>query len=457
MNSSESRTTASLALLFAIRMLGLFILLPVLTVLGSDLEGATPALLGFAIGVYGLTQAFLQIPFGALSDKYGRKPFIIFGLTLFVLGSLVAAVSDSIWGVILGRALQGSGAIGGVITALVSDVTRPQVRTKAMAMIGASIGSAFLIALIISPILGSIIGLHGLFVCIAGLGLIGLAIGLMTLPGSVMPSVDPDYTRSHSISQQLVNAVKHPQLFRLFLGVLLLHLLQTTLFVAMPQLLVITHQFPIGEHWKLYLPVMLLSFIFIIPLIVLGEKRGGTRNIMLGMIVTMLVSCLIMLTQLTSFSWLAVGLFLFFAGFNALEAMMPSLVSKIAPAGQRGVCMSSYSTFQFFGAFLGGSLGGIMYSRFDFNGVLLLDVLVLGAWLLLTLGLSAPADIKAMTISTHEMEADKSKLAKLLLSLPGVREVFISETEDVAHIKVDKKIFDNAFLEDLRLFRAAEQ
>lgn len=462
MNSTESRATASLALLFAIRMLGLFILLPILSVLGMELEGATPALLGLAIGIYGLTQAALQIPFGALSDRYGRKPFILFGLALFVLGSLIAAWSTTIWGVMIGRALQGSGAIGGVITALLADVTRPEVRTKAMAMIGASIGSAFLLALIIGPILGSLLGLQGLFLSIASLGIAGFIVALLTLPGKVMPKLSEGITNSSfddeaPLQQRLLKTLKQPQLRRLFLGVLFLHLVQTTLFVALPQLLVETHHFDISQHWQLYLPVMMLSFVIIIPTIIFAEKKGATRTLVVSMILTMLASCLVMLTQFTSFSMLAMGLFLFFAGFNALEAMMPSVVSRIAPAGQRGICMSTYTTFQFFGAFLGGSLGGIIYAHYDFSGLIILDILVLSIWLLLGLGLSAPADIKAITISIEHMEPNKNKLEKILLSLPGVREVFISERSSQAHIKVDKKIFDNAFLEDLRLFSTQNQ
>jgi len=450
MNSSESRATASLALLFAIRMLGLFILLPVLSVLGTDYSNATPGLIGLAIGIYGLTQACLQIPFGALSDQYGRKPFILLGLGLFIIGSLVAAFSTSIWGVIIGRALQGSGAIGGVIIALVADVTRPEVRTKAMAMIGGSIGFAFLLALIIGPILGSAFGLNGLFFTITGLGFLGFAVAWRTLPGSATPTINKGY-KPTKIYSQVFQAVQHPQLFRLYIGVLILHLLQTTLFVALPQALVLTHGMPVSQHWHVYLPVMVLSFIIIIPLIIFGEKKGSVRTLMICMILTMLAGSLAMLTKFVIYGWLWFGLLLFFAGFNALEAMMPSVVSRIAAAGQRGVCMSTYSTFQFFGAFLGGSLGGIIYGLYDFGGILVLDVLVLSVWLLLTLGLSAPADIKAITISTDNMETDQQKLTKALLSLPGVREVFISDTQSIAHIKVDKTIFDPVFLEDLKL------
>lgn len=461
MNASETRTTASLALLFAIRMLGLFILLPVLSVLGRDLQGATPALLGLAIGIYGLTQAALQILFGALSDRYGRKPFILAGMVLFIIGSLVAAFSDSVHGVIIGRALQGSGAIGGVITALLADITRPEVRTKAMAMIGASIGGAFLLALIIGPILGSALGLSGLFYAIAALGVAGLVLASYVLPGHYLPRTAVQKSeegksvwsyQGRSIKESFLSSLQHPHLFRLFFGVLILHMLQTTLFVALPQVLVTTHQFAIEHHWQLYLPVMLLSFVFIIPIIIAGEKKGSVRILMLCMILAMLAGSLILLAQFNAFIWLAAGLFLFFSGFNALEALMPAVVSRIAAAGERGICMSTYATFQFFGAFLGGSLGGLIFGAYDFAGVVILNIVMLGIWILFTLGLSAPADVKALTISTENMDPNTDKLYIILLGLPGVREVYIDTKKSVAHLKVDKRVFDNSFLEDLRLF-----
>ena len=453
MNKLESQATLSLALLFAIRMFGLFILLPILAVLGTDLKEATPSLIGFAIGVYGLTQACLQIPFGTLSDKWGRKPLILLGLALFITGSLVAAVSTSIWGMILGRALQGSGAIGGIIIALVSDVTRVEVRTKAMAIIGGSIGFSFLLALIIGPVLATSLGLHGIFYLVALLGIAGFLLAFFIIPGQWQPSQSFRLMAiKSSLNYSAIDAIKDPQLIRLNISIFLLHLLLTTIFIAVPPLLVNTHQMVLDEHWQLYLPVMLLSFLTVIPCIIFAEKKGKVRPVMLTMIGLLMLSSLMMHFGYQSFTQLAIALFLFFSGFNALEATLPSLVSKIAPAGHRGVCMSTYSTFQFMGSFAGGALGGMLYQAFDFEGIMLFAGLVSGLWLLIIFSFAAPAHLKSYSVTIANIDIDLKKFEHHILLLPGVREVFINIGEQVAYLKVDNRKFDPAFLDDLKLF-----
>lgn len=362
MTSTERRASAWLASIFALRMLGLFLILPVFAIYGKDLAGGQEAyLIGLAISIYGLTQAIFQIPFGAASDRFGRKPVIVFGLIVFAVGSVVAAFSDTIAGVIIGRAIQGAGAVSAAVSAFISDSTRDEVRTKAMAMVGASIGLTFAFSLIVSPPLTAAIGLSGLFWLTAVLAVIGVFVVLFLVPPA---PVNPEKPEPIAHGDVLFD----PQLFRLNVGVFLLHMFQTALFVVVPVLLVERGALPSPSHWMVYLPVIVLSFALMVPPMIVAERRGKIRVIFLSAIVLLTLAMLVApaLTNMASgaLGGLVLFLLLFFVAFNLLEAMQPSLVSRLAPARVRGFALGVYNTTMALGLFAGGIVGGTLAKRF---------------------------------------------------------------------------------------------
>ncbi|MCG8668484.1 MAG: MFS transporter, partial [Pseudomonadales bacterium] len=325
-------------------------ILPVFSVYGMALEGATPLLVGVAIGAYGLTQALLQVPFGLASDRFGRKPVIIAGLVIFLIGSVVAAYADNIYGVIFGRALQGAGAIASAVMALLADLTRDDNRTKAMAMVGASIGVSFALALILGPLLAGYDGLAGLFWLTAHLAGLGILITIFLVP---TPVSSQWHRENRPVLGQFSEVMRNRELLRLDFGVFLLHLTLTASFVAVPLMMVSQLEFANQEHWKLYLPVMLVAFIFMVPLMIVAEAKRRIKEVFL--LAILLLGCgLLMLYLYRDSLWqVAIGLFVYFWAFNLLEAMLPSLVSKIAPPGSKGTSMGVYSASQFMGAFVG--------------------------------------------------------------------------------------------------------
>jgi len=350
MTPAERRSGAVLAAIFGLRMLGLFLVLPVFAVLAAGLPGGDDLLLvGVALGAYGLTQALLQIPFGMASDRFGRKPVIVAGLLVFAAGSFVAAAAPDIHWMIVGRVLQGAGAISAAVSALAADLTREQHRTKIMAMIGASIGLVFALSLVIAPPLAAALGLSGLFALIGVLALAAIALLFVAVPPAPTFTQPP---RPPSFSSVLLDA----QLARLNGGVFVLHLMQTALWVVVPPALV-AGGLPGGAHWQVYLPAVLLSFAVMAPAIIAAERRGKMRPVYAGAI------ALLVAVQgglaLASGAW-AIGfwLLLFFVAFNILEALQPSLISRLAPGGSRGAALGIYNTTQSVGLFLGGLLGG---------------------------------------------------------------------------------------------------
>ncbi len=350
MTPAERRAGTVLASIFGLRMLGLFLVLPVFVVLARDLPGGDDtALVGLALGAYGLTQAFLQIPFGIASDRFGRKPVIVFGLLLFAAGSFLAAAAPDIHWMIFARVLQGAGAISAAITALAADLTREQHRTKVMAMIGATIGLVFAASLVIAPPLAAALGLSGLFSLI---GMLALgAIGLLF--GAVPPAPSLPCQQTPPFSVVLFDA----RLARLNFGVFALHLMQTALWVVVPPALV-TAGLPGGAHWKVYLPAVLLSFAVMVPLIIAAEKRGRLRPVYLGAVALLILVQAGFATTGSGVWSMGFWLFAFFVGFNVLEALQPSLISRIAPASAKGAALGIYNTTQSVGLFLGGLLGG---------------------------------------------------------------------------------------------------
>ncbi len=383
MTPTERRSTSALALIVGLRMLGLFLILPVFSLYGTDLAHATPILIGLAIGVYGLTQAVLQVPMGMASDRVGRRPVIVAGLLVFAAGSVLAAVSDSIYGVIAGRALQGAGAVSAAVIALVSDLTRESQRTKAMAMVGITVGAAFLVALMAGPLLAGWVGLSGVFWATALLALAAVALLFTVVPA-------PPEGLGRGQAQRLAPVLRDPDLLRLDFGIFALHLGITATFVALPQVLEQTLGVDRADHWQVYVPVLLASVVAMVPVIAVGERRRVMHRVLGFVVAALAVSHLLLAGAGDAAAVLLVGMWLYFAAFNILEASLPSLISRFASPALRGAALGVYSTSQFLGAFLGGVLGGALYGSYGAHGVFLFCGAVAGAWFLMTLGLRAP-------------------------------------------------------------------
>ena len=455
MNSLEKRSVAALASVYAVRMLGLFMVLPVFVLLGDDLEGATPMLIGLAIGIYGLGQAVLQIPFGMLSDRFGRKKMIYIGLTLFAMGSLLAASADSIYVVIAGRILQGSGAIASVLMALLSDLTREEQRTKAMATVGVSIGLSFSLSLVLGPLLGSVFGLAGIFYATAGLALIAMLIVSRLVPTPHQHTVSAD---TQPARKMLGRVLADPRLLRLDFGIFALHLVLTAIFLVFPTLLQDQFDLPSSAHWWFYLTVVVMSFFAMIPFIILGEKKRKMKPVLCGAItmLTLSTAAIGYFSQSLMGAW--VVLFFFFMAFNLLEASLPSLVSKESPPAAKGTAMGVYSTAQFTGAFLGGSLGGVLLQQAGLQGVVWLMVGVLMLWLLVALTMPAPGHTASFVVQLrHQAPAQFDDIDESLRRLPGVQDVVILEDADTAYLKVDRSQFDAMRLADFPFVRPVNE
>ena len=444
MNREEFRAALSLSSVYALRMLGLFMILPVFALYATDLEGVTPSLTGLAIGIYGLTQAVLQIPAGLLSDRIGRKPVIVGGLLVFALGSVVAALADSMLVVILGRALQGAGAIAAAIMALAADLTREQHRIKAMALIGMSIGLSFALALVLGPVLNDWVGVPGIFAITAVLALGGILVVLLVVPH---PVVSRPHRVAEAIPAQFGRVLRHTQLLRLDFGILMLHAILTASFVVLPLILRDQAGVDAGAHWMIYLPVLVFSILAMLPLIIMAERKGRTRPVFLFAIVLLISAELgLFILPVTLFS-VVLMMFVFFTAFNLLEAMLPSLISRIAAADCRGTAMGFYSSSQFFGAFLGGALGGVLHQYAGTHAVFLCSAMGATVWLLLALSMARPERLSSFIYKIDGGEAEAAEqLAQRLRGMAGVSEAVVVAEEGVAYLKVDKRVFDEASL-----------
>ena len=378
MTALERRASVSLAALFALRMLGLFLILPVFAVHARGLPGGEQAaLVGFAMGVYGLAQAILHLPFGLASDRFGRKPVIVAGLVLFALGSFVAAQADSVAGVAIGRAIQGAGAISAAVTAFIADSTRESQRTKAMAMVGGSIGLTFAFSLVAAPALYGWIGMDGLFELTGALALLAIGVTLFVVP----PAPVAQTGSALAAPVNLRSVVRDTDLMRLNLGVFVLHCVQMASFVVVPGWLVERAGLGLAEHWKVYLGVVLLSFLVMLPPLFWSERRGRLREIFLGAVALLLAVCVGFMSQPAGLVAMAGLLLAFFAGFNVLEASLPSLVSRLAPVGSKGAALGVYNTMQALGVFAGGALGGLLLARWGGGAVFAVCSALLVVWL----------------------------------------------------------------------------
>lgn len=378
MSATELRVTITLALIYFLRMLPLFMLLPVLTLAGNQYPDASPQLLGIALGIYGLTQAGLQIPLGMLSDRFGRKPIIVAGLCLFIIGSLLAAISTSVYELILGRTLQGAGAVAAAIMALAADLTRPQVRTKTMACIGISIGIAFSIAFILGPFLYTKIGLSGLFYVGIGLALLAIVLLLTGLPQS-----EPNKQPSALKLIDLKSALSDPNLRPFYWSILITHFILMANFVVIPITLQDVIALTVSSHWQVYLSAMLASLLIMLPFMIFGEKLNKTRLFFISSIALMLLSQLgfIVLHSTLTFLIIIVFLSIFFGAFNYLEALLPSTLSKKADPNKKGTALGIYATLQFIGMFLGGVLGGYLHQSVSITSVHWLCLILASLWL----------------------------------------------------------------------------
>nr|WP_256598198.1 MFS transporter [Nitrosospira sp. Nsp11] len=440
MSPIELRATAGLAGIYGLRMLGMFIILPVFAFYAEHLPGGVSyTLVGIALGAYGLTQAILQIPFGWLSDRIGRKPVIYIGLILFAIGSFVAASATDIYVVILGRVIQGAGAISAAVMALAADLTREEHRTKAMAAIGMTIGATFALSLIIAPALNNVIGVPGIFAMTGVLALLAMVVVFKIIP-------DPVVSRFHSDTEasagRFRNVLRNPQLLRLDFGVFALHATLMALWLVVP-LSLRTTGLAADNHWQVYLPVLLLSMVLIVPAIIYGEKKAKLKQIFVISIAVLLASQVMLAYAFDSLWGTTLALLVFFTAFNLLEATLPSLISKIAPVGAKGTAIGVYSSVQFLGAFVGATVGGYLYQHYGASALYAFCGALLTLWLIFAITMKAPAAVRTRMYHVQEMDTGRaSGLSRQLAALPGVHEALVLASEGVAYLKVDMRGFD---------------
>ena len=445
MLQTEKKAAFSLALVYALRMLGLFMILPVFSLHADDYSGATPVLIGLAIGVYGLTQGLFQLPFGYLSDRIGRKKVIVVGLLIFCVGSIVAAEAQTITQVIAGRALQGLGAIAAAVMALAADLTREEVRIRIMAIIGMSIGASFMISMVIGPIIAAEFGLRILFWMTAGLALLGILVIIFITPQPPRQSFHRDAQLS---LPDIGRIIGDSELLKLGFGVFVLHLVLAATFVVFP--LVLQQSLLVAEklHWRTYLPVFALSVLFLPPMIIVAEKLRKAQGVFL-LAIAMLVVAEIGLALSASYLSAFMMLVLFFGAFNFLEAMLPANVARIAPADMKGTAMGLFSSAQFLGAFCGGLIGGLLLGMGNYSNTFAWLAGILGLWFVLALTMKAPAYLKSRIVSLQALEpAEIESFMERAMSISGVKEVSVYEADRVAYLKVDKS-FDEAGLQTL--------
>ncbi len=444
MTRQELRASLSLAAIYMLRMFGMFLVLPVFAVLARDLPDATPLMVGFALSAYGLTQAIFQIPFGLWSDRYGRKPVITLGLLLFVIGSAVAALSDSIYGIIAGRSLQGAGAVAAVVMALAADLTREEHRTKAMALIGISIGISFAVSMVAGPVLSHWMGLKGLFWLITVLALLSIVVLHAVVP-------NPAVTRFHRDAQvragSFARVFSNPELLRLDFGIFCLHLILTASFVVVPLILKDRLQLATEDHWHIYLPVFVLAIASMVPFVILAEKKRKMKPVFLAFIGLVALADLGFLLLGGSFWGVFTLLYVFFTGFNLLEATLPSMVSKIAPPDLKGTAMGVYSTAQFLGAFVGGVGAGWIDGNHGITPVFVFCGVVALLWFLVAAFMKPPRHVSSLLVNVEGIDAGQAvTLGQKLLLISGVAEAVVVAEEGVAYLKIDKDQLDREAL-----------
>lgn len=437
MKYSWNKTVFPIAAIFSFRLLGLFLLIPVFTLYAGHLDGSTPTLIGFALGSYGLTQGLLQIPFGMLSDKIGRKPMITIGLLLFASGSLLGAVTDSINGMIIARILQGAGAIGSVLIALLADLTLEEQRTKAMAVIGLTIGTSFSLAMIISPAITHYYGLSGIFYLTTILAILGIILLYLIIPNPIKEQFHADSEANLSLIKPVIYNL---HLQRLNFGIFCQHFILTSTFFSIPMLL--KYQVENGQldqQWHFYLPLMLFSFVLMIPFIIISERKKLLKVVfVISILLTSLTQGLLAWTSQNWF-WLCLLMFIYFVSFNVLEATLPSLVSKQASPNTKGTAMGIYSTSQFLGIFFGGSLAGVLYQWHNNQAIFLINMLLGCIWLIISLSMKPNVYFSTLILRYPAENQQPNLIVKKLLKLPGVKEIALVEEELILYIRIDNE------------------
>lgn len=453
MNSMEKASTVSLALLYSFRMLGLFMVLPVLSLYMASTDsdqaiaGATPLLIGLAIGGYGLTQALMQIPFGALSDRFGRKSLITIGYLFFIAGSLIAACSDDIYGIIAGRLLQGFGAVAACIMALLGDLTSEEVRTRSMAMVGASIGLSFAVSIVLGPIVDSIWGLQGIFWLTALLGVIGLGILWLLVPN---PPKALYSLETLSTSGGLIKSWKNLELQRVYWGVLILHALLTAVFIILPARILEVFDITAASSGWVYLPVVIVGFFLAVPFILVAEVKRKMKAMLVMAVALLSLSVISLVIETQSAVFLIILLCVFFLAFNLLEATLPSLVAKLASAGTRGSAMGLFSSHQFFGAFLGGWFGGAALQHGGSDFLIYLCFAALIIWLFMVVTMKPPKFLKSTSIALSDYEAYEHA-ASSLADCQGVLEVFWYQDKCTLYVKYDPDVTNDGLIQTVAL------
>lgn len=435
MTPQELRASFGLAGIYGLRMLGMFIILPVFALYAEKLSGGSShTLIGIALGAYGLTQACLQVPFGWLSDRWGRKRTIYLGLAVFALGSFVAATAHSVEMVIVGRIIQGAGAISAAVIALLADLTRDDQRTKAMAIIGVTIGVTFALSMAAGPVLDHLFGVPGIFAMTGVLALAAIAVVRIVIP-------EPPARGPHPVAKaSLMSVLRDRQLFRLNFGIFALHGILMAIFVVVP--FALQAQLPSGRHWQIYLPVMVGSILLMLPPMLVAERRNLQKPIFVGALLVLIVALALLGFAGDGLAWLVAGLLLFFAAFNLLEATLPSMISRRAPSAAKGTAIGVYGSVQYIGAFVGATSGGWLSQHYSAFAVFGFCAILAVVWLLLSFGMRIPRVVETRRYQLPRSDARSiSGLAQSLSGLPGVREVSLSG-EGVAYLKVDSKGFD---------------
>ena len=447
MDKRELRAVSSLAAVFSVRLLGLFMIYPVFAAYAKELSGATPYKIGLALGIYGLSQGVLQIPFGMLSDRIGRKSIILLGLAMFGIGSAVAALSTSIDGVIAGRLLQGTGAVGSVILALVADLTAEENRTKAMAMVGVTIGLSFMFAIVAGPIIASFTGVQGIFWLMVVLSVLGMAITRFVVPDPLGLHVQRD---AEAVPAKLVSVLKDGELLRLDFGTFVQNAMLTASFLVVPGLLHSALNVTSHDQWIVYLPVLIISLLVTVPAIIAAEKHRLMKTVFVSAVVALAASQMLLVFAAQNLYALLIALTIFFSGFNVMSATLPSLITKSAPLDAKGTATGIYSSSQFLGIFIGGVVGGWAHQRMGDTGVFAMTSVLALLWLAAAATMARPSYLTTRLVRISDAQAARAeKLAASLRQMPGVAEAVVIAEEKLAYLKVDAKAFDAAKAEAL--------
>lgn len=439
----------SLASIYGLRMLGMFLILPIFSIYAETLPGGENHLLiGLALGAYGLTQAIFQLPFGMASDRYGRKRMIYLGLVIFCIGSLIAGFASDLYTIIIGRSIQGAGAVSAAVTALTADLTREEHRTKAMAIIGGTIGVTFALSLVLGPALNRWIGVPGIFLMTGILAALAILVVKFIVP-------DPKASHFHSDAEtapaRLTEVMRDWQLARLNFGIFALHAAQMAMFIVVPFAIKQTSGMNENDHWQIYLPVMVASFVLMLPAILTAEKHGRLKLVFVAAIAVMLIAQLMFASSIQSFWGIVASLVVYFVAFNVLEASLPSIISKVAPAASKGTAIGVYNTAQSMGIFVGGAAGGFLSHYYGFAAVFIFCGALMACWLLFAASMAAPPAIRNRMFSIPNISPERANELRIrLASLQGVREATVLPEEGIAILKIEMgQPWDESQVEEL--------